>query len=301
MIAAAKLVPIESELARRSVVLKRVGRELVGPCPACGGRDRFAVNVGKRIWNCRGCQKGGDVVDLVRHLDGVGFAAAVEILTGEKPRPAPARTATPKVDAGNDDYEQRQQRKAAWLWAQRRPIAGSIAERYLREARGCGGALPPTLAFLPPGKPEHHAALIAAFNIPHEPEPGILGEPRNVDAVHLTLLERDGSGKAEIEKPKIVVGRPLGRPIVLAPPNDRLALSVTEGIEDALTAHQVLGLGAWAAGSAGFMPALADIVPDYIEAVTIFGHPDRAGQDNAAKLARALDRRGIEVFMEGLA
>jgi hypothetical protein len=33
--------------------------------------------------------------------------------------------------------------------------------------------------------------------------------------------------------------------------------------------------------------------------VTIFAHADQAGQDGALALAEALDRRGIEVFMEG--
>ena len=35
--------------------------------------------------------------------------------------------------------------------------------------------------------------MIAAFGLPDEPEPGILAPPRNVTAVHLTLLKPDGS------------------------------------------------------------------------------------------------------------
>jgi hypothetical protein len=42
----------------------------------------------------------------------------------------------------------------------------------------------------------------------------------------------------------------LASPIVLAPPNDLLGSSITEGIEDALTMHEATGLGTWAAGSA---------------------------------------------------
>src|SRR5215211_1243809 len=72
--------------------------------------------------------------------------------------------------------------KAVWLWSQRRPIVGTIAEHYLRRARGYEGPLPATLGFLPPRKPEH--PLIAAFAISDEPEPGLLGEPRDVTAVH---------------------------------------------------------------------------------------------------------------------
>ena len=98
----------------------------------------------------------------------------------------------------------------------------------------------------------------------------------------------------------MTVGSPCGRPIVLAPPNDLLGLAITEGIEDALSAHEATGLGAWAAGSAPLMLALANAVPGYIEAVTIYAHDD-SGKPYALELAEALDVRGIEVRVEGLA
>jgi Zinc-binding domain of primase-helicase len=47
----ARSVPIETELGRRGIHLKRQGRELVGPCPVCGGDDRFAINIKKQVWN----------------------------------------------------------------------------------------------------------------------------------------------------------------------------------------------------------------------------------------------------------
>jgi hypothetical protein len=118
--------------------------------------------------------------------------------------------------------------------------------------------------------------------------------------VHLTLLRPDGSGKAEIEKPKLMIGSPGNLPIIIAPPNDLLGLAITEGIEDALSVHQATGLGAWAAGAAGRMPKLADVIPSYIECVTIYAHDDRAGQEGARGLAAALVERGIETFIEGL-
>ena len=37
--------------------LKKSGRERVGPCPVCGGVDRFAIRPDKNIWNCRGCAR----------------------------------------------------------------------------------------------------------------------------------------------------------------------------------------------------------------------------------------------------
>jgi hypothetical protein len=274
--------PIESELARRGVQLKRVGRELIGPCPVCGGVDRFGVNVAEQLWCCRGCAKGGDVVDLVQHLDGVSFIAAKKMLIGEKPRRAPV------VKISTDDYERQQRAKAAWLWRTRQPLVGSIAETYLRQARGITCPLPPTLGFLPAHTPTHHPAMIAAF--------AIADVPHDVNAIHLTLLKPDGSGKAEVPKPKLFVGRPLGRPIVLAPIGDMLALAITEGIEDGLSVRGALDMGVWVAGSAARLPALADTIPNYISAVTIWAHDDDAGRTGAGRLADLLHRRSVEVF-----
>jgi putative DNA primase/helicase len=207
---------------------------------------------------------------------------------------------TRKPAKDSSEYRRRQADKACWFWSRRKPVIGSIAERYLRDARGYVGLLPPTLGFLPPLKAEHHPVMIAVFAVVDEPEPGVLGKPQNVAAVHLTLLKPDGTGKADAKPNKFTIGSPLGKPIVLALPNDLLGLAITEGIEDGLAAQQALGLGAWAAGSAPFMPALAATVPSHIDAVTIFAHPDKAGRDGAQKLAAALRRRGIEVTVEGI-
>jgi hypothetical protein len=87
-IALAKRIPIEEEVIRYGVKLKRRGDELVGPCPKCGGDDRFSINTKEQLWNCRGCEKGGDVIDLVQHMDDVLFMMAVEMLVGVPPAQA---------------------------------------------------------------------------------------------------------------------------------------------------------------------------------------------------------------------
>jgi hypothetical protein len=292
----ARLVRIEDEVARRGIALKGKSIDRCGPCPVCGGTDRFSIHLKKQVFHCRGCAVGGDVIKLVRHIDGCSLAFAVETLIGDEVRPQAAPPATKEQNLA--EYERQQHRKAAWLWSQRKPITGSIAECYLR-SRGITCELPATLGFLPSRRPEHHPAMIAAFGLVDEPEPGIIGEARKVTSVHLTLLAPDDSAKAEVEKPKLVVGSPGTLPIVLAPPSDLLALAVTEGIEDALTVHQSTGLGAWAAGSAGRMPKLAEVIPSYSECVTIYAHSDEAGQHGAQQVAQALHERGIEVIIEG--
>jgi hypothetical protein len=122
-----------------------------------------------------------------------------------------------------------------------------------------------------------------------------------VRGVHLTRLRPDGSGKAGTAADKVTIGQgSIGTPIVLAPPNDLLALAITEGIEDGLSVHEATGLGAWAAVSAGRMPALADAVPGYVECVSIFGHRDAAGERGARELAAQLINRRVETFLKFL-
>jgi hypothetical protein len=178
--------------------------------------------------------------------------------------------------------------RARRLWAQRQ----ALDERYLRGSRGLRGPFPATLGSLP-ARGEHGPAMIAAFGITSEPEPGVIAiAVHEVIAVHLTKLTADGTQKSSVLPNKIMVGSPRGSPIVLAPPNNLLGMCITEGIEDALSAHEATGLGAWAAGSASLMPALADAVPDYIDCVSILAHRDAPGIKGANELATRLRTRG---------
>ena len=80
----ARAVPIEDELARRGIKLD--GKvERAGPCPKCGGDDRFSINTAKQVFNCRQCHGRGDVIDFVQWLDGVEFLEACTTLAGPPP------------------------------------------------------------------------------------------------------------------------------------------------------------------------------------------------------------------------
>src|SRR5262249_16810052 len=62
--------------------LSRRGAEYVGPCPRCGGDDRFAIHPAKSFFNCRGCKRGGHgAVDLQMFLADCDFATAIKRLT----------------------------------------------------------------------------------------------------------------------------------------------------------------------------------------------------------------------------
>ena len=264
------------------------------PCPLCGPLKR----------SMRGQRK---LVLRIWRID-PGFATFSCARCGERGHardrnsapPDPVKVAKARAEAAQRDRTLKAERlsKALWLWSNGKPIIGSIAERYLGDARGYGGSLPATLGFLP-ARGEHPPAMIAAFGLAHEVEPGVIAiADTAVTGVHLTRLKPDGSGKATFEDPdenaKIMVGHSAGSPIILAAPNDLLGLAITEGIEDGLSVHEDTGLGVWAAGTASRMPALAPVVPFYIDCTTVVGDDDRDGRRFASDLADGIRARGMD-------
>lgn len=58
------------------------GGEYAGPCPFCGGNDRFLIwpeHKGGRYW-CRGCEKTGDAIQYLRDTKSLSFADACQAL-----------------------------------------------------------------------------------------------------------------------------------------------------------------------------------------------------------------------------
>jgi hypothetical protein len=95
------------DLALKKVKLRRVsgtkGGEWQGPCPGCGGVDRFHVwpmqNEGKGSYWCRGCEKGGDNIQYLRDFEGMTFKDACAYLNIDIPdQPGqPGRNLTQKT------------------------------------------------------------------------------------------------------------------------------------------------------------------------------------------------------------
>ncbi len=203
-------------------------------------------------------------------------------------------TTRPRTKPANSDVEARRldtRETAMWLWSKALAAAGTPAEVYLR-SRGISPT--DTVRYLPADPSRYPHAMIVPVGFADEPEPGrLVVPPAAIAGVQLTLLRSDGAGKAECQPNKKRVGRGRGVPIVIAAPNDGLGLVIAEGVEDALSFHVALGLGAWAAGGATFLPALADAVPDYIDIVTVASHPEPDARRRAEQLAGRLMRRGI--------
>lgn len=69
-------------------VARTGGGEYAGPCPFCGGKDRFRVqpdHEGGGRWLCRGCggDRWHDAIDFVMRRDGLDFKDAAQALAGD--------------------------------------------------------------------------------------------------------------------------------------------------------------------------------------------------------------------------
>jgi hypothetical protein len=272
-------------------------------CPACGPSRKAPSNRSRKVlrlfnkepgfltYNCTRCGEHGFAHESNRSRNPI-----IENSRFFKPVVDAQEQAAKVLAQAKADAEEtaKKLQTARYLWSRRQPIAGSIAERYLR-IRGYGGALPATLGFLPANN-GYEPSMIAAFGVPEEPGPGILAMPDDaVRGVHLTKLKPDGSGKAGTDKDKIMLGRCLGLPIVVAPMNDLLGLVICEGIEKGLCTHDSTGLGVWVAGAAGRLPALVDVVPDYVDCVTVIVDDDPVGTKHSKQFVAGLMARGIHV------
>lgn len=134
--------------------LRRQATELVGPCPACGGTDRFAISRRKGVFFCRKCpppHNGGDAIALVRLVEGVEFGRACEILTGRPDPRGQAESAEERAarerrraerereaaererrrEAVSERFRERERVLTRRLWDRAMPIAGTLAESYL--------------------------------------------------------------------------------------------------------------------------------------------------------------------------
>ena len=218
-VADAKAVRIEDEIARRGIRgLKRSGNELVGPCPVCGGRDRFAVNLRKGLFLCRQSGAQGDVIELVEYLDGCDFLTACETLTGRPPprgegqgidpdalarREAARQEAEAARERAEIDYRETERRRLWRYWQDARPIeAGGIVARYLA---GRGLALPTGAALR-----EHGAMPFFVQDGTRAREihrgPAMLGAVVDGEGrfrgLHITWVDATSAAKAEIVDPE---------------------------------------------------------------------------------------------------
>lgn len=131
----ARAVTIAETARMLAIPLPRAG-EHEGPCPRCGGADRFSINPRKGLWNCRHCGGGNDALGLVQHVRGVDFKGAVEFLTGERDLPPATQPRPVPQPAGDDDATKIA--RAQQIVREGQDARGTIAETHLSVARKLG-------------------------------------------------------------------------------------------------------------------------------------------------------------------
>ena len=152
-----KAISISDVITRLDISgLKRTGGEMVGPCPHCGGTDRFAVNLRSRLALCRRCGlRSGDQVGLVMAVLGVGFRDALTWLMGSEvaeidPAERARRRDRARVAEDRRARDAIRYRNAAItrgrkIWDSASDVAAPELFRYL-EARGLPSSIAARLA-----------------------------------------------------------------------------------------------------------------------------------------------------------
>jgi DNA primase len=80
--------PIADVVANSGVELRRLSQRLVGRCPFhTDAQPSLVVYREDASYFCFGCGVGGDVIDFVSRLNGIGFRAAISLLSGASVEP----------------------------------------------------------------------------------------------------------------------------------------------------------------------------------------------------------------------
>ena len=278
-----KILPASSDA--RGLALHLGGRWYgtygAAPCPVCQPDlrpDQNALTIaggadGRLLLHCK-----KDGCSFRRILATMGAAAAV----------------TPKLDPIALERRLRERQRAVQqrvrivrtLWHEAAPIAGSLAEGYLRRRRTTC-ALPETLRFHPACRHGASGRTLPAMLA--------LIEGGEGPAIQRTWLSPDGS-KAAVEPSRAMLGSAAGGAVQLA--RGGPCLVAAEGIETALSLASGFIDGEsslWATLSTSGMRRLR--LPERRGALTIAGDGDPAGRAAAQVLAGRADRLGWQVEM----
>ena len=251
---------------------RRDGRAWRCRCPLHGGRS-LVIRDGDAGLVLATCWAGCERLDVLAELRRRG-------LLGGRADYVPRIISAPRRD---DDA--RRTARALKIWNNTERGAGTIAARYLASRGIVLDHWPSSLRFHPRcPRPKDDAGNFVS------PLPAMVSLVEHLDrgavAVHCTYLRPDGSGKAEIEKPKAIFGPVAGGAVRFGTPRAGTRLSVAEGLETTLSVALACSMPAWAALSAGGIKNL--LLPTEATHVIICADRDASGTgERAAHVAAA--------------
>ena len=254
------------------------------PCPMCGGHDRFRFSdKGFGRWFCRGCGQGGDGVRLIQAIKRIDFALAaamVESVVGRVSYASAAsgasgasHTSTSGSGASDAPKDPMKSWRNAGPFVRNSPIDIYLKGRGLELTDDEASSLRWSPALWHWVAKTRWPAMLARVAL-------AAGEDITT---HQTFIEPDGSGKAEIEKPRLFAACAMkpGGGVWFGVADPTHELIVAEGIESTLSAMRIYSVTAGCAAlSDGGVRRL--VLPPEARLVRIFPDHDELGQSLAA-------------------
>lgn len=277
-----------SDVLERHTVLKRRGREMVGLCPFHQEKSpSFEVNDAKGVFYCHGCGSHGDHFTVLTRLDGLTFREAYEALTNET-----FPTVAPEARARALEEDERARASAIadarGMWRACGPIAGTPAERYLRNCRKITIASDALRYGRVPTSRDEEGRWKQPFPALVLP---VTHEIHGLVGVQRIFLLNDGSDKRWGKKSKLSLGRPLGGAVRLSDGGPENEVIICEGPEDGLSLAQQLDRRVWVALGTAMMPMI--VYPGAIDTVIVAGQNDAPGRAAVAKAENGLLEKGL--------
>lgn len=304
--------PLAAVAARYGVALQRHGQVLMGCCPLHDDHTpSFLVDERDQHFHCYGCGAHGDVIDLVRRLEGLDFVRAVSRLAGGRPLPCgpPVRLSVARRRRGRNsllDAEAERCLAAAVELYRNQLLAEPVALAYLagrglepptlarwRVGYAAGGTLSPYLRWR--GRSvgaAQRAGLLDGGG--HERMTGRVVIPEFLAARPCWMIGRRLDTTAS---PAKYLGLPGRKPLLGAERAGDTAVTVVEGVLDLLVLDQ-WGVPAVAlAGTHASAEQLAALCR--FERVYLTLDADAPGQQATAVLERSLGERARSVAIPG--
>jgi putative DNA primase/helicase len=255
-----------------------------GPCPMCGGRDRwrFDDKEGTGTFYCSQCGS-GDGFMLLQKFSSEGF------LNLSKQVEKIVHTSTKQPRQQNDARMTPEQALARCktIWDKAEPVTeGSPVGKYHLNRFGRIFDRPSIRSgrMFHPDERREIPVMICKIS-----DWG--GKPANL---HLTFLDHHGRKARVSPQRKILQGSvPEGGAIRLA--RGGASLGIAEGVETALSAEMLFGIPVWSAINTSILTKWAP--PSGVEEITVFADNDLnyAGQSKAYALANRLSLKGFKV------
>lgn len=253
-----------------------------GPCPMCGGTDRwrFTDHNSEGLWICNQCGS-GDGFDLLMAVNGWGFREARKAV-GEI---IPQATYTAPQD------EDREKARKALNRLRQEAVAASEVPAVVHYLAGRGLEVPPRLEAHPELPYYDQGEIVGRY-------PAMLGRVLENSGKPVTYHRTyiDGGKKAPVESPRKMMRTARGTKgwaIRLYPADTDIVIA--EGIETAIACRMMWDVPAWSVVSANGM--LDFEPPEGVQRIIVAGDNDASftGQAAAYEKAHRLWKKGYSV------